>query len=88
MPVLTIPAIKHLKTIFLVTMLTLTSHHALATTTPFEKLEDFGGNPGDLGVSYYLPKESISSSKHPSLVVLLHGCAQQGENLAQQNTTK
>lgn len=85
MPVLTIPAIKHLQTVFLAMMLTLLSHHALATMTPFEKLENFGANPGDLDASYYLSQEHKSTNKHPSLVVLLHGCAQQGENLAQQS---
>ena len=83
MPVLTIPAIKHLQTIFLAIMLTLLSHHAFATNTILEKLENFGANPGDLDASYYLPQEHKSTNKHSSLVVLLHGCAQQGENLAQ-----
>ena len=85
MPVLTIPATKHLQTVFLAMMLTLLSHHALAATTTYEKLENFGDNPGDLDASYYLPHANKSANKQPSLVVLLHGCAQQGENLAQQS---
>jgi len=85
MPVLTMPAIKHLNTIFLAIMLTLLSHQALATMTILEKLENFGDNPGDLDASFYLPQEHKPTNKQTSLVVLLHGCAQQGENLAQQS---
>lgn len=76
------PILKHLKTFFLAITLTLLSHHSFAAIT---ELENFGANPGDLEASYYLPEENKSSSKIPALVVLLHGCAQQGEQLAQQS---
>jgi len=46
----------------------------------FTELENFGSNPGALDASYFSPK-----SEHPALVVLLHGCAQHGDELAQQS---
>jgi len=46
----------------------------------FTELENFGANPGSLDASYFSPK-----SEHPALVVLLHGCAQHGDELAQQS---
>ncbi|KGJ93491.1 alpha/beta hydrolase family esterase [Colwellia psychrerythraea] len=46
----------------------------------FQSLTDFGDNPGDLTASYLSP-----SKQTKSLVVLLHGCIQQGESLAKQS---
>jgi len=46
----------------------------------FTKLENFGANPGSLDASYFTSKKQSSA-----LVVLLHGCAQHGEELAQQS---
>lgn len=51
----------------------------------FTELKSFGTNPGDLEASYYLPKTNASNNSSPALVVLLHGCAQQAEILAQQS---
>jgi len=46
----------------------------------FQPLINFGNNPGELTASY------LSPSKHTkSLVVLLHGCVQQGQALAKQS---
>jgi len=41
-------------------------------------LIEFGDNPGDLSASYY------HETSNKSLIVLLHGCVQQGERLAEQ----
>lgn len=76
--------IKLLKTLLLAIMLILLSHNSFATTTII-KLKNFGANPGDLKASYYLPERNESNSKNPTLVVLLHGCAEQGTKLAQQS---
>lgn len=46
----------------------------------FKPLESFGANPGELTASYYQSGQSASS-----IVVLLHGCGQSGEKLAQQS---
>jgi len=46
----------------------------------FSPLTNFGDNPGELTASYYLPNESTNN-----LVVLLHGCVQNGEKLAEQS---
>jgi len=43
-------------------------------------LTNFGANPGELAASYYLPDRKASN-----LVVLLHGCVQNGETLAEQS---
>lgn len=55
----------------------------------FTELKSFGANPGDLEASYYLPKNlpktNAPNGSSPALVVLLHGCAQQAETLAQQS---
>jgi poly(hydroxyalkanoate) depolymerase family esterase len=49
----------------------------LSSHANFKKLENFGANLGDLEASYFTP-----NTKNPALVVLLHGCAQQGGELA------
>lgn len=46
----------------------------------FTELQNFGANPGALDASYFSPQAQSSA-----LVVLLHGCAQNGEQLAQQS---
>ncbi len=43
-------------------------------------LERFGDNPGELTARYFVPE-----FKGPALVVMLHGCAQSGEQLAEQS---
>jgi len=48
----------------------------------FTGLSNFGSNPGALEASYYAPPSEKRSS---ALVVLLHGCAQNGEQLAKQS---
>lgn len=53
------------------------------TNTIFAKtsaLTEFGNNPGELSASYY--QGDINSK---TLIVLLHGCVQQGERLAEQS---
>ncbi len=55
----------------------LLSQHTLAN---FTTLTTFGDNPGELSASYYTPSEQPIN-----LVVLLHGCVQSGETLAQQS---
>ncbi|WP_077755816.1 alpha/beta hydrolase family esterase [Shewanella psychrophila] len=49
-------------------------------SAPFTPLMQFGDNPGELTVSYFSP---VASSD--KLVVLLHGCEQSGEILAEQS---
>lgn len=46
----------------------------------FQLLSQFGDNPGELSASYFKP-----SKQSNSLVVLLHGCVQNGEALAKQS---
>jgi poly(hydroxyalkanoate) depolymerase family esterase len=58
-------------------LLSLFSHYSYAQ---FTKLTSFDENPGNLSASYFSPE--IKSS---SLVVLLHGCDQEGEELAKQS---
>jgi poly(hydroxyalkanoate) depolymerase family esterase len=57
--------------------LLLTLSVSLSSYADFKKLDNFGPNPGDLDASYFTP-----STENPALVVLLHGCAQQGSELA------
>lgn len=70
---------KHLKTVILSITFLLFSQYSLAD---FIEFENFGDNPGGLNASYYAPDSKKTS---PALVVLLHGCAQQAESLAQQS---
>jgi len=46
----------------------------------FQRLTKFGDNPGELTASYFTP-----SKEAKSLVVLLHGCVQNGETLSKQS---
>ena len=52
--------------------------HAVGIT--FSVLEEFGNNPGELQASYYKPNVN-----NPTIVVLLHGCMQNGQELAQNS---
>ena len=63
----------------LITLL-LTLGVSLSSYADFQKLEKFGANPGDLEASYF-----TSDIENSALVVLLHGCAQQGDELAIQS---
>ncbi|NMP31812.1 PHB depolymerase family esterase [Thalassotalea sp. M1531] len=49
----------------------------LATNASFYQLDSFGDNPGELTASYFKPEQS-----KPSLLVMLHGCGQNGKTLA------
>lgn len=60
--------------------LLLTLGVSLSSHADFQKLEDFGANPGDLEASYFTP-----NTENPALVVMLHGCAQQADELALQS---
>lgn len=62
----------------LVLALGLASNQALAND--FSPLEQFGANPGELNASYYRSNDATDA-----LVVLLHGCGQSGEKLAEQS---
>ena len=53
------------------------STSAFAAFTP---LNEFGDNPGELTASYF-----ATNNKQTNLVVLLHGCVQNGEKLATQS---
>jgi poly(hydroxyalkanoate) depolymerase family esterase len=60
---------------------------AQATDTPYIPLTDFGDNPGAL-TSFYLPVtqgSNASPAEDLSLVVLLHGCIQDGVELANKS---
>ncbi len=65
-----------IKTILIAILLSLS---CMASAT-FQPLKQFGENPGDLTASYV-----ASSVNADSLVVLLHGCVQNGETLANQS---
>lgn len=63
---------------FIIFLLTLAV--SLSAQAEFLKLEKFGANPGNLEASYFTP-----NIENPALVVLLHGCAQNGNELALQS---
>lgn len=63
-----------------VTSLILVFFASVSSAAKFAPLNDFGENPGDLTASYFTP-----SSPSNAVVVLLHGCVQNGEQLAQQS---
>jgi len=67
-------AVKHF---FLLISLYIFSQFSYANFNP---LTNFGVNPGSLEASYYTPQKKTSS-----LVVLLHGCTQNGKQLAKQS---
>ncbi|WP_341206407.1 PHB depolymerase family esterase [uncultured Psychrosphaera sp.] len=56
------------------------------TVTDFTPLTHFGDNPGELLASVFLPKAKMVNNKQQNkLVVLLHGCGQNGETLSRQS---
>ncbi len=59
----------------------LVSHAVFASFTP---LTSFGENPGELTASYYQAATNDQNSEN-SLVVLLHGCVQNGERFAEES---
>ncbi len=69
--------IKFLTASSLTLLLSLFSHYSYAQ---FTELKSVNENPGNLSASYFSPKIA-----RPSIVVLLHGCAQEGEELAKQS---
>ena len=74
--------VKYFKNVFLALLLCLYSHYSLANFVEFQR---FGENPGGLKASYYVPDIGDENNAPSALVVLLHGCAQQAETLAQQS---
>lgn len=66
----------HPKTLLCV-LLTFFSQQAFAQ---FKALTHFGSNPGELTASYF-----ATNQQNSDLVILLHGCAQSGEALAEQS---
>ena len=58
----------------------LASFISFSASANFQPLTQFGDNPGELSASYF---QSSKSSR--SLIVLLHGCVQNGEELALQS---
>lgn len=69
----------------IITLLKLLFTFALVVTSQFSfakfsTLSNFGENPGQLNASYFTP---VNPNKN--LVVLLHGCVQSGELLAEQS---
>jgi len=63
-----------------VVILLLTIAVSLSAQADFLELEKFGTNPGDLEASLFTP-----NIENPALVVLLHGCAQNSDELAIQS---
>jgi len=53
---------------------------SISAKANFQSLSHFGDNPGELSASYLKPSKPVKS-----LVVLLHGCVQNGEVLARQS---
>lgn len=50
------------------------------TSASFTSLSEFGDNPGELSASYFAPQNPSNN-----LVILLHGCEQNGQTLAKQS---
>ena len=67
---------KHLIALTLI----FTSFLSANSLAAFSPLTNFGNNPGELTASYFK-----GENHNNNLVVLLHGCVQQGEELAQQS---
>ncbi|XQW85105.1 alpha/beta hydrolase family esterase [Thalassotalea piscium] len=68
-----------LKTMLLSTFFALSLYPQYAAAN-FKAVADFGENPGELSASYFTNKKTSNN-----LVVLLHGCVQNGEELAKQS---
>lgn len=69
--------------LFIIMALGFSSLSLATTSSIFEDLRNFSANPGELSASYFMPHDQ--QQKTSSLVVLLHGCAQNGEQLAKQS---
>jgi poly(hydroxyalkanoate) depolymerase family esterase len=69
--------LKFLTTYSLTLFIGLLSLNAYAE---FIELKSFNENPGNLSASYFSP-----NSEHPNIVVLLHGCVQEGESFAKKS---
>lgn len=69
--------IKRITTAAIILIVNLFSQQSFAQFTP---LENFNANPGNLSASYFVP-----NTGNATIVVLLHGCVQQGEELAKQS---
>lgn len=63
--------------LFIIITISLLSFNSLAKSTPLIR---FGLNPGELSASYFQ-----GAKDNKNLIVLLHGCVQQGQVLAQQS---
>jgi len=61
-------------------LLAFTMLSSIASAGEFKSLDEFGDNPGQLTASYYQPEQPSDN-----LVVLLHGCGQNGEAFAKQS---
>jgi len=68
------------KNLILIITFLLASLINLPVHAEFTPIKDFGENPGEISASYFSP---IANTKN--LVVLLHGCVQNGEQLAKQS---
>ena len=62
---------------FIILSITFFSANSLAKSSA---LTEFGNNPGELSASYFK-----GAKDNKNLIVLLHGCVQQGDKLAQQS---
>lgn len=69
-----------LSTTLLLTLFSTLSLNSQYAFADFKKLDDFGENPGEITASYY-----ANSKTSDNVVVLLHGCVQNGETLAEQS---
>jgi poly(hydroxyalkanoate) depolymerase family esterase len=69
-----------LKAFITTTLISVLSFYSQNSIAQLAELITFGSNPGELSGQYYSP-----NINKPALVVLLHGCAQQSEDLAQQS---
>ncbi|GHE95865.1 extracellular catalytic domain type 1 short-chain-length polyhydroxyalkanoate depolymerase [Thalassotalea profundi] len=69
-----------LSTTLLLTLFSTLYLHSQYAFADFTNLNDFGENPGELTASYY-----ANSKTSDNVVVLLHGCVQNGETLAKQS---
>lgn len=66
---------------FSMCMASIFSLQTQAETTSYQALTEFGENPGDLSASYLIPHNAADPELN-TLIVLLHGCVQDGVELA------
>lgn len=71
-----------MKQILLNLLLTLIVQTTLAQTVLFTET-DFGANPGNLGMDYYLPNHPTDTLERKPLLVALHGCSQSTKSMSQ-----